>query len=75
MDKNTYFLIVAGIIALIIPIVPKVLQLRILVLRKLRLKSLADWHERGSAGIILTARIILAALAIYLAIYGLWGIE
>jgi len=63
MSQATALYIVAAIMLLLIPIVPKMVALRVRVLRFVRLRGLADWHERHIVGISLGIRIVLGALA------------
>ncbi len=68
MEKQTYYLIVAAILFVLIPLVPQMMRLRISVLRWLRWTWLADRHERHIEGLVTAVRIILLALAVYLVV-------
>lgn len=74
MPKNIVFIIVAAIIAALIPIVPYMLRVRIWVLRKIQLVWFADLHDNHFEGFVLAVRIILATLVIFLLFHGIWGI-
>ena len=50
----------ACILAIIISLLPKLIQARIWVLRRVHLFKLADWHERNSAAVVTVFRSILA---------------
>jgi hypothetical protein len=73
MDKSYYFFIVAAIFVAIIPLVSKMMALRIKMLRFLRLNWLADWHQRNFHGFVIAVRVILGVLAIVLVVLGLTG--
>lgn len=64
MSQSTALFVVAGVVLLLIPLVPRMIALRVAVLRFLHLNRLAGWHERHTEGITLAVRIILAALAV-----------
>ncbi|MEZ5359377.1 MAG: hypothetical protein R3F48_11165 [Candidatus Zixiibacteriota bacterium] len=66
MHAAVYYFGFAAVMAGIIPIVPKMLNLRIWVLNKLHLKGLANWHRRAATPIIITVRMIFAVVSIIL---------
>jgi hypothetical protein len=66
MEKNLYYAIIAAILIILIPIVPKMVRVRIAVLRWLRWNWLAELHERGFNPIVITVRIFMLAIATYL---------
>lgn len=66
MTQDTGLIIVALILFLLVPIVPKMVHLRVKVLRWFRLNWLADWHERNIRVLTPVVRTILIVLAIYL---------
>ena len=66
MTQNMALLIVAAIVVGLIPIVPKMVGLRIKVLRWLRLNRLADWHERNIKTLTPIVRGIMGAIALVL---------
>ena len=65
MSTSTAYFIVAALLALIIPIVPKILAMRIWLFNKFGWKKIADWHELGARPIIITVRLVflLASIA------------
>ncbi|MDX9858746.1 MAG: hypothetical protein RBT76_13225 [candidate division Zixibacteria bacterium] len=71
MTKATYLTIVGLLILALVPVVPNILNLRIRVLRFLRWNSLADWHERHVAGLIVGVRITLAIVGLIVLTIGL----
>jgi len=71
MSESVYFIIFAVILLGLIPIVPKMVAFRARVLRYFRWNRLANWHERNTAIITISVRIIFAVLAVYLFILGL----
>lgn len=52
----------------LIPLAPKLLRLRIRVLRFLRLNWFANWHQKHFDGIVLGVRVFWGAIAILLII-------
>lgn len=66
MQAQTYYIIAAVIMLGLIPLVPKMMNFRILVFRKLHLNWLANLHENHFRGFVIAVRIILAAMAVLL---------
>lgn len=66
MSKSVAIIVIGVILLGIVPIVPKMLALRVRVLHFFRWNRLADWHERNARGIIIGVRLLFAALAVYL---------
>jgi hypothetical protein len=66
MSKPYIFFGLAVIMGLLIPLVPRMIQVRIAVLRKLHLNWLADFHERHLEGLTWFVRALLAILAVLL---------
>lgn len=65
--SNTLILIGAAAVAVaLIPLAPKIVWLRIRILRFLRLNWLANWHERHFEGVVIAVRILAAAIAVFL---------
>ena len=60
MGEETAYIIAAGILGIILALLPRLIQLRVLILRKLHLFRLADWHERNIAALVTVFRSILA---------------
>ena len=60
------FIFVACILAILIFILPKLIQARIWVLRKMHLFKLADWHERNQIFIVKIVRIVFTVFIIIL---------
>ncbi len=48
METQTVYIIIACILAVCIPLLPKLIQARVWILRKVHLFRLADWFERNS---------------------------
>ncbi len=65
----TIFILVACILAICIPLLPKFVQARVWVLRKMHLFKLADWHERNQVEIVKVVRIIFAAVILVLLLF------
>ncbi len=72
MSKSIVLVIIAAILLGLIPIIPRMVALRVRVLRFLHWNWFADWHERNAHGITVGVRIFLAVLAVYLLTLGLF---
>ncbi|MDH3892717.1 MAG: hypothetical protein OEV49_16770 [candidate division Zixibacteria bacterium] len=73
MKEQTVMLIVTAITAVLIPIAPKMLKFRILVLKKLHLIWLADFHERNFKVLVVAMRSIMVAIIVVLLWIALGG--
>ena len=73
MSETVYFFILSAIMFLMAVITPKVLKLRIRVLRFMHWNWFADWHQRNFAGFVIAARIILVCIGFLLLYFGLTG--
>ena len=63
------FILRACILAVIIPLLPKLIRVRVWVLRKMHLFKLADWHERNLVVIVQVVRTVLAVLILVLLLF------
>ena len=61
MPKQFWFIVGAVAFAVMIPLLPAMLRLRITIFRKLHWDPVADWHERNFRDIIVWLRLTLAA--------------
>lgn len=66
MSLQTVYIIVACILAVCIPLLPKIIQARVWGLRKLHLYGLADWHERNRVILVKVFRVVFAATILVL---------
>ncbi|MCK5125621.1 MAG: hypothetical protein KAR42_05155 [candidate division Zixibacteria bacterium] len=66
MHTAIYHFGLAALIAALIPIVPKMVTLRIWILRKLHLRWFANFHEKYFDGMVIAVRVILAVIAVIL---------
>ena len=66
MGDWAIYAIVASILAVLIYFMPKLIQLRVWITRKIHLFKLADWIERNSVLIVKGIRVILAAVILVL---------
>ncbi len=66
MEERMYYAIIAALIIILLPIVPKMVQVRIAVLRWLRWNWLADAHERGFKPLVIAVRVVMVCIAAYL---------
>lgn len=71
MQNSTLLLMTAVIPAGLILLVPQIVQLRVKVLRFLKLNWLADLHENNFRIMVIAMRVILAVLAGLLVYLGL----
>lgn len=71
MTNQAYYIIAALILAALFPFVPRLIQIRIRLLRWMRINWLADFHQRHLVGIIRAIRVMIAAIAIVLIILAL----
>ena len=62
MQAQTYYIIGAVIMFGLIPLVPKMMNFRIFVFRKLHWNWLADLHEKHFKGLVMAVRIIIATI-------------
>jgi len=60
------YAIIACILAVLFFFMPKLIQIRVWVLRKIHLYKLADWIERNSVVIVKWARVFLAIVILIL---------
>ena len=63
---QTFFIFMAYILAILILVLPKLVKMRVWVLRKLHLFKLADWYERNQFVIVRVVRIIFLVAIIIL---------
>ncbi|MFH1700716.1 MAG: hypothetical protein ABIE07_09035 [Candidatus Zixiibacteriota bacterium] len=70
MEINLEYIVVAIVLAILIPLVPYIVNFRIRILKWMRLKSPANWHEKGFKAIVITIRCVLFMMAIYLFLLG-----
>jgi len=66
MASPYVFFGLAVLMGVLIPLVPRMVQVRIAVLRKFHFHRLAAFHERHGEGIVWAVRGILAVLAVVL---------
>jgi len=75
MDKHIWYLIVAVVMIAFLPMVRNMIRMRIIVLRWLRWKWLADFHEHNIDRLVPIARLIMSAIAIVLIILAFGGLH
>jgi hypothetical protein len=63
VSDNTWYIVVAVIILAAIPFAPHMVRFRIIVLRALRFRRFADWHERIFKALVAFVRVMLAVIA------------
>jgi len=66
MGEQTIYIIVACILAVCIPLLPKLVQARVWILRKVHLFRLADLLERNRVVLVMMFRVIFAAVILVL---------
>ncbi|MFH1372361.1 MAG: hypothetical protein ABII79_00980 [bacterium] len=73
MSEHVYYIIVAAILAGLIPLVPRMICLRIRVLRWLRWTGIADWHQRNFKPLVIIVRVIMLTIAVVMLVLGITG--
>jgi hypothetical protein len=66
MEIQTVYIIIACILAVCIPLLPKIIQVRVWILRKIHLFRLGDWVERNAVVLVKVFRVIFAAAILVL---------
>jgi hypothetical protein len=72
MGNRTVYIVIACILAVIIPLLPKLVQLRVWILRKVHLFRLADWLELNSVRLVTISRVVLTVAIVILLLLTLW---
>ena len=70
MNYQVLYFVLAGVMLVLIPIIPTMMHLRVRILRALHLKALAAWYERHFEGLTLAVRIIIAIIALIMLALG-----
>ena len=73
MSEHVYYIIVTAILAGLIPLVPRMICLRIKVLNWLRWTWLADWHQRNFKPLVIIVRVIILTIAMVMLVLGITG--
>jgi hypothetical protein len=68
MSEQVVYIMLASLMIALIPLVPKMLELRIAVLKWIRWNSMANLHVTHFGGLVTAVRIIMAAMAVTLII-------
>lgn len=71
MSANIFYFGGAGLMLVLMPFVPQIIRLRILLLRKIHLFRLANWHERHRDRLIPAGRAFMVVIAAILMTIGL----
>lgn len=67
MGLRLFFVVIAVIMIVLIPIAPRMIRLRIAVFRKLKWNGLADWHEKNINQLVIVVRVVMAFIFAILA--------
>ena len=67
MGLRLFFVVIAVIMIVLIPIAPRMIRLRIAVFRKLKWNGLADWHEKNINQLVIVVRVVMALIFAILA--------
>ncbi len=73
MELRLFLFLIAILLTVFIPIVPKMLKVRIAVFQKLKWNSLANFHEKYFDQLVIIARTVMAviiALLVFLILLG-----
>jgi hypothetical protein len=66
MEERLFFLLIAVVMIILIPLVPRIIQFRIKLLRMLKWNCLADFHGKNFVQLVMIARIVMALIIIYM---------
>jgi len=66
MEVRLFFLVIAVIMIVFIPIAPRMIRLRIAVFRKLKWNSLANFHEKYFDQLVIVVRVVMALIFAFL---------
>ena len=72
MGHRTVYILFTCILAACILLLPKFVQLRVWMMRKIHLFKTADWLEQNSARLVTTVRVVLAVAILILLLLTLW---
>ena len=73
MGLRLFFIVIAVLLIVLIPIAPRMIRLRIAVFRKLKWNGLADFHEKNIDQLVIVVRVVMAliiALLVFLILRG-----
>ena len=70
---TTVCITLSCILAVCIPLLPKLIQARVWILRKVHLFRLADWHERNRTVLVTVFRVIFSAVILVLLLLAALG--
>jgi hypothetical protein len=73
MALRLFLLVISVLLVVLIPIVPRMIRLRISVFRKLKWNGLADFHEKYFDQLVIVARVVMALIVMLLAFLILFG--
>ena len=62
MEVRLFFLVIAVLMIVLIPIAPRMIRLRIAVFRKLKWNSLANFHEKYFDQLVIVVRVVMALI-------------
>ena len=62
MELRLFLLLIAVIMIVLIPLVPRMISFRIWVLRKLKWNGLANFHEKNFNQLVIVVRVIFALI-------------
>ena len=62
MGLRLFFIVIAVIMIILIPIAPSMIKLRIAVFRKLKWNGLADFHEKNINQLVIVVRVVMALI-------------
>lgn len=70
MENTLFTVLVVALTIVLVPLIPRMVELRIRVLRWMGLNRLARFHERAFGTIVFVVRCVLVALCLFVAIRG-----
>jgi hypothetical protein len=66
MELRLFFIVMAAILIVLIPMVPRIVGLRIKILRMLKWNCLADFHEKYFDQLVIIVRAMIAFIIVIL---------
>jgi hypothetical protein len=66
MALRLFYIVIAVIMIVLIPIAPKMIRLRIAVFRKLKWNGLANFHDKNFDQLVIVVRVVMALIFVVL---------
>ncbi len=66
MEERAYFLLIVIVLITFIPLVPRIIDVRMKILRVMKFKMAADFHGKHFHRLVIIVRTVMALVVIYL---------